>query len=117
PDGKTLASAADDRQIVLWDVARREVFAGALRGHDEPITGLLFEPGGRTLTSVGSDGVLWSWDVDPGSWRASACSLARRGLTPEERRRYLPDMSGMFETALPEICQLDPATQRWRIVR
>jgi WD40 repeat protein len=111
PDGKTLASAANDRQILLWDVARREVVAGPLLGHEDTITGLSFGPSGRTLDSVGNDGVLWRWDVDFASWRERACALARRGLTPEERRRYLPD------GALPEICRLDPTTQTWRTRR
>ena len=108
PDGKTLASAANDRQILLWDVARRDAFAGPLLGHEEPLTGLFFDLDGRTLHSVGIDGVLWRWDVDPASWRERACALARRGLTTEERRRYLPDSD------LPEICRLDPTTRRWR---
>jgi WD40 repeat protein len=90
PDGATLATATSDDQILLWDMARREVFAGPLQGHDDTITALFFDPTSTTLTSVSNDGVLRNWDVDTKSWHDRACRLARRNLSDEERRRYLP---------------------------
>ena len=90
PDGSTLATATSDDQILLWDMARREVFAGPLQGHDDTITALFFDPAGTTLTSVSNDGILRNWDVDTKSWHDRACRLARRKLSDEERRRYLP---------------------------
>lgn len=90
PDGSTLATATSDEKILLWDMARREVYAGPLQGHDDTITALFFDPAGTTLTSVSKDGILRNWDIDTNSWHDGACRLARRNLSDEERRRYLP---------------------------
>jgi len=108
PDGATLATATSYRQILLWDVARREVYAGPLQGHEDTITALFFDPDGTTLTSVSLDGALRNWDVDTRSWHDRACRLARRNLTDEERRRYLPWAKSA------ESCKKDEKTKQWR---
>ncbi|RLA32312.1 MAG: hypothetical protein DRR03_08780, partial [Gammaproteobacteria bacterium] len=107
PDGVTLAAATNDRQILLWDVVRREVYAGPLLGHDDTITALFFNPDGTTLTSVSLDGTLQNWDIDPKSWHDRVCGLARRNLSDEERRRYLPWAKRV------ESCKKDPHTKQW----
>ena len=108
PDGGTLAAATNDRQILLWDVARREVVAGPLLGHEDTISAMFFDPAGTTLSSVSKDGTLWHWDVDARSWRDRACRLARRNLTAEERRRYLSSAEPAAS------CRSDEQTNQWR---
>ncbi|HBL28124.1 MAG TPA: hypothetical protein DD490_14925, partial [Acidobacteria bacterium] len=77
------------------DAATGELVAGPFTGHAEEIVGLTFEAGGRTLVSADRKGTLIRWDVDPASWRERACRLARRNLTPEERRTFLPDVASV----------------------
>jgi hypothetical protein len=48
----------------------------------------------RSLTGVFQSGTGIIWNVDPAAWKAQACSVAHRDLTPTEwteflgRRRY-----------------------------
>ena len=66
PDGKTLASAGDDRTITLWDVANR-THVGLFLGHTDVIHSLAFSPDGKSLASGGMDGTVMLWDVASGA--------------------------------------------------
>ena len=68
PDGATLASAADDGTICLWDTTtglRRflltEIYA--------VMNAVAFTPDGKTLVSGGWDNLVRLWDVDTGKLR------------------------------------------------
>ncbi len=62
PDGRTLASAGDDKTIRLWDVTARTSMP-ALSGHEDWISSLAFSPDGRTLVSGSWDKTARVWDV------------------------------------------------------
>jgi WD40 repeat protein len=68
PDGRTLATAYDSRDLQLWDVSdpAHPVSHGPVAGHRGYIDGLTFSPDGRTLASSSADGTIRLWKVtDP----------------------------------------------------
>jgi WD40 repeat protein len=65
PDGKTLAVAAGDRAIHLWDVARRKDVV-RLEGHRNDGIEFAFNHAGDLLASSCWDGILRLWDPRTG---------------------------------------------------
>jgi WD40 repeat protein len=62
PDGRTVATTADDGSVALWAVAtgaERESFLG----HASGAASGAFSPDGQTLYSAGQDGTVIVWDV------------------------------------------------------
>jgi WD40 repeat protein len=84
-----MATAGRDRRITLRDAHTGALIAGPLDGHRYEISGLAFEPGGKTLLSADNKGHLRRWDVDPASWRRLARRVANRNLSQAERQRLL----------------------------
>jgi len=65
PDGRTLATGADDDTARLWDtVSGREL--RVLEGHARTVAGVAFSPDGSTLATASEDGSLRLWEVDTG---------------------------------------------------
>jgi len=62
PDGKLVASAGDDRLIILWDAETLED-RGVLIGHTGPVLCVTFTPDGKRVLSGGADKTLRLWDV------------------------------------------------------
>lgn len=72
-DARTLASAADDGSIRLWDVmtgmplawdAGEGMSSQTMRGHKGSIHTLAWSPNGQTLASGGEDGIIRLWDKE-----------------------------------------------------
>ena len=64
PDGRSLATAGEDRIVTVWEVATgRERLA--LRGHHDVIRRVTFRPDGRYLASCGDDRTVRVWDLMP----------------------------------------------------
>lgn len=62
PDSSTLASAGEDKNIRLWDVATGKNVV-VLKGHDGKVRSVAFCPDGKTLASESDDRTIRLWDV------------------------------------------------------
>jgi WD40 repeat protein len=58
-DGKTLASALDNKTTILWDVAARKY----LIDHKEWVGSVAFSPDGQILASGSDDDSIILWDM------------------------------------------------------
>ncbi|MEM6979876.1 MAG: c-type cytochrome domain-containing protein, partial [Planctomycetota bacterium] len=65
PNGKIVATAGYDREIVLWDVASGNVLR-KLTGHNGAIFDIAFSPDGSTLVSACADETVKVWNVASG---------------------------------------------------
>jgi WD40 repeat protein len=77
PDGKILASASFDRDVILWNPATGQRRA-LLSGHKQAIVRLAWSPDGRQLASMESDKHLTTivWDPIRGKRRATLADPA-----------------------------------------
>lgn len=69
PDGKLLATGAEDKLIRIWDLTTKRIIK-ILRGHEQDIYSLDFFPDGDRLVSGSGDRSVRIWDL-----RSSQCSL------------------------------------------
>ncbi|GAA4969862.1 hypothetical protein GCM10023257_01990 [Streptomyces hyderabadensis] len=66
PDGHTLASAAQDDTVILWNVANPAYphrIGEPLTGHTEGLWDLAYGPDGRTLATTGADHSVRVWHL------------------------------------------------------
>lgn len=66
PDGKFLATGAEDRQVRVWDIAKKRV-KNVFTGHKQEIYSLDWSRDGRIIASGSGDKTVRIWDVDSGS--------------------------------------------------
>lgn len=65
PDGKLVATAGYDRQIILWN-ASDGTKVRTLAGHNDAVYALAFRPDGKLLASASGDRTVKLWDVAAG---------------------------------------------------
>ncbi|ORX45888.1 WD40 repeat-like protein [Hesseltinella vesiculosa] len=61
PDGKYLATGAEDKQIRIWDISKNRI-RHVLRGHEQDIYSLEFSREGNFLVSGSGDRTVKIWD-------------------------------------------------------
>jgi WD40 repeat protein/serine/threonine protein kinase len=71
PDGKTLATASEDRTVKLWDLETRKV-RETLQGHTGFVHAVAFSPDGRTLATAGADRLIRLWSRQGDRYLAQA---------------------------------------------
>ena len=84
-DGKMMASGGRGGAVLLWDIATRQPIGMAIPGplHDQ-LSGLLFEPDGRSLLVKYQAAVTQLYVDMPDYWQARACQMAGRDLSLSE---------------------------------
>lgn len=65
PDGKLLATGAEDRRIRVWDIATRRIKC-SFDGHEQDIYSLDFAKNGRLIASGSGDKTVRLWDIETG---------------------------------------------------
>ncbi|KAG5958161.1 transcriptional regulatory protein rco1 [Claviceps cyperi] len=66
PDGRFLATGAEDKLIRVWDIASRSI-RNHFSGHEQDIYSLDFARDGRTIASGSGDRTVRLWDIESGS--------------------------------------------------
>lgn len=125
-DGRTLASASDDRSVRLWDLTDRAAptpIGGELTGPDQYMASVSFSPDGHLLAAGGGDGTMWIWDVsDRAAPRALMSGLRTAPgavhnvrFSPDGRLLAVPHDDGtvtLFDTTNPDSGQFPATTLR-----
>ena len=65
PDGKTVVSGSNDKNIKLWSVETGQEIK-TLVGHSDAVHSVAFSPDGKTVVSGSSDEKIKLWSVETG---------------------------------------------------
>lgn len=82
-EGSSLISSDDSGGVLMWDVSEQRQFA-EFSGPTNAVNSLEVDSATSTLLAASSDGAVWTWTLDPESWRVSACELAGRNMSAVE---------------------------------
>jgi WD40 repeat protein len=65
PDGRTLASGGDDRNLILWELGSGKA-TQTFEKVDTTITSIAFSPNGQLLASGAANESVFLWNVKTG---------------------------------------------------
>jgi WD40 repeat protein len=96
-DGRLLALGDQAGNLTVWDTDSRQRIGDEIVAHapspliSTGVTGVVFVPHEPALLTVGGDGALVRWELDPEIWAEHACEAAGRNLTRDEWDQYVSD--------------------------
>jgi WD40 repeat protein len=97
PENKQLASAAEDKLIILWDPDKKSQLH-VLKGHTATVRALAYSPDGKRLASGGGDTVVKLWDTESGKELATLKGPTRDvsslAFTPDGKRLAAGSLDG-----------------------
>jgi hypothetical protein len=65
--GKTLATAGEDRVVLLWDIATgQDTPIATIKGHIGPLSTVVVSPDGKLLATAGQESSVHLWDAASG---------------------------------------------------
>ncbi|MGH9768680.1 MAG: protein kinase family protein, partial [Blastocatellia bacterium] len=101
PDGRLLVSVGEDKQVIVWDFARRERLA-TFNDHKDWVISVAFSPDGKWFATASYDKTVIVWDaarlekaVTLRGHRAKVCAVA---FSPDGRLL----VSSEYSSAAPE---------------
>src|SRR2546425_9551545 len=62
PDGRRLVSASEDKQVIVWDFAKRERLA-TFNDHTDWVSAVAFSPDGKRFATASYDRTVIVWDA------------------------------------------------------
>ncbi|RCH91987.1 proteinral transcription repressor [Rhizopus stolonifer] len=110
PDGKFLATGAEDKQIRIWDIAKKRI-RGILSGHEQDIYSLEFSRDGRILVSGSGDRTARIWD-----WQSIRCLHELRINDVEQQDLGVTSVAISPDSRLVAAGSLDKVVRVWDAV-
>jgi WD40 repeat protein len=86
PGTNLIASGGEDGVLVIWDITTGIPLGRPLTAGQDPIDSIVSTADGKQLVT-GPD--MTYWTIDPSDWVVMARKVANRGLTDNERARYI----------------------------
>ncbi|KAG0745523.1 hypothetical protein G6F57_007394 [Rhizopus arrhizus] len=107
PDGKYLATGAEDKQIRIWDIAKKRI-RGVLTGHEQDIYSLEFSRDGRILVSGSGDRTARIWD-----WQSLRCLHELRINDVDQQDLGVTSVATSPDSRLVAAGSLDKVVRVW----
>ncbi|MGI5192135.1 WD40 repeat domain-containing protein [Streptomyces sp. CA-288835] len=96
PDGHTLATAGDDEDARLWNLAdtpQPTLLGNPLKGHTEPVTAVTFSADGHTLATGSDDGTALLWELNADRAIQRICTATKHTFSRKQWRQYVGTIS------------------------
>ncbi|KAI8366731.1 WD40-repeat-containing domain protein [Radiomyces spectabilis] len=110
PDGTHLATGAEDKQIRIWDIAKKRI-RRILQGHEQDIYSLEFSRDGRILVSGSGDRTVRIWD-----WTDGRCLHTLRINEVDQKEPGVTSVAVSPDSRLVAAGSLDKVVRVWDAV-